>query len=207
MANPQKENGFTPIANEIMDALAKTDLSSGESRILRVVLRKTYGWNKLDDQISLSVFSQMTGMTRPGVCKSIKSLVNRCILGSKHNDTREATKYWFIKDYTKWVDSKRKGTSKQKDTSSSKQTFHLLVNKRRPTKETIQKKKKESTDIAFIAEVKNKYTWINIDTELIKMDGWLLNNPNRKKTRRFIINWLNRIEKPLNMQEAIEHVL
>jgi len=28
MANPQKENGFTPIANEIMEALMKVNLSA-----------------------------------------------------------------------------------------------------------------------------------------------------------------------------------
>jgi len=36
MASPQKENGFTPIANEIIEALCKVNLSPYESRIFLV---------------------------------------------------------------------------------------------------------------------------------------------------------------------------
>ncbi len=36
MARPQKENGFTPIANEILVALCKVNLSPYESRIVLV---------------------------------------------------------------------------------------------------------------------------------------------------------------------------
>ena len=51
----------------------------------------------------------------------------------------------------------------------------------------------------FIQSLKTNtaYSHINIDQELGKMDAWLLARPGRKKTRRFIVAWLNRIEKPL----------
>jgi hypothetical protein len=32
------------------------------------------------------------------------------------------------------------------------------------------------------------------------MDAWLLIKPERKKTRKFIVNWLNKIEKPFPTQ-------
>jgi hypothetical protein len=41
------------------------------------------------------------------------------------------------------------------------------------------------------------YQHINFDVELGKMDQWLHVNPHRKKTKRFVIGWLNRIEAPL----------
>jgi hypothetical protein len=46
------------------------------------------------------------------------------------------------------------------------------------------------------------YAHINIDQELGKMDAWLSTRPQKKKTRRFIINWLNRAEKPVNGLQA-----
>jgi hypothetical protein len=46
------------------------------------------------------------------------------------------------------------------------------------------------------------YTHLNIDQELGKMDAWLSTRPQKKKTRRFIINWLNRAEKPVNGLQA-----
>ena len=49
MASPQKENGYTPIAHEILEALAKQLLSPDEWRILMIIFRKTYGWDKKED--------------------------------------------------------------------------------------------------------------------------------------------------------------
>ena len=41
------------------------------------------------------------------------------------------------------------------------------------------------------------YSHVDINTELGKIDAWLSAHPGRKKTRRFVVNWLNKIEKPL----------
>lgn len=60
-------------------------------------------------------------------------------------------------------------------------------------------KKQKLTDAEFLADLKKNlaYAHIDIDRELAKMDAWLLLRPNRQKTRRFIVSWLNRIEKPI----------
>jgi len=53
----------------------------------------------------------------------------------------------------------------------------------------------------FLSKIKTNpaYSHVDIDTELSKMDAWLMlaKNRGRKKTPRFILNWLNKIEKPL----------
>lgn len=41
------------------------------------------------------------------------------------------------------------------------------------------------------------YAHVTLDAELGKMDAWLLTHPGRKKTRRFIVSWLNKIEPPV----------
>jgi len=43
------------------------------------------------------------------------------------------------------------------------------------------------------------YQGIDVRTELAKMDAWLLTPKarGRKKTRQFIVNWLNRVDKPV----------
>ncbi len=55
------------------------------------------------------------------------------------------------------------------------------------------------SDFDFINELKTKevYKGIDIDRELGKMDTYLMTRPGRQKTRRFIVAWLNRIDKPL----------
>ena len=52
-------------------------------------------------------------------------------------------------------------------------------------------------DDEFWAEMKRHYPGIDIDAESRKQDAWLLAHPGRKKTRQFVINWLNKVEIPL----------
>ena len=47
MANPQKENGYIMIANEIMEALAKYRIPGEQRQCLDVILRKTYGYDRI----------------------------------------------------------------------------------------------------------------------------------------------------------------
>ena len=78
--NPQKGNGYTPIANEIMEALARTHLPSSDFRCLLYIIRKTYGYHKKTDQISLNQFSQATGLKTKHVSRSLRSLEGKNIM-------------------------------------------------------------------------------------------------------------------------------
>jgi len=96
MASPQKENGYTSIANDIVEALAMTYLSSYESQILFAILRKTYGWNKKDDWISGSQLAEMTGIKKGHVSRTLKKLILRNMI------TKNDGVLSFQKDYDLW---------------------------------------------------------------------------------------------------------
>lgn len=70
------------------------------------------------------------------------------------------------------------------------------------------KVKKKIQDTGFIEELKKVYFWLDVEKELAKMDGWLLDNPHRKKSKRFILTWLNGAEdkRPVEMQESLGKV-
>jgi len=59
------------------------------------------------------------------------------------------------------------------------------------------------SDEDFIKDLKTKevYKGIDIDREFGKMDSWLMAHPGRQKTRKFIVNWLNKIDKPIGSQK------
>jgi len=59
------------------------------------------------------------------------------------------------------------------------------------------------SDEDFLKTLKTNpvYKHINIEQELGKMDTWLSTHPGRQKTRRFVVNWLNKIDKPLETQK------
>jgi len=107
MANPQKENGHVDIANEIVEALAKTYLSSRESQILWAILRKTYGWHKKEDWISGNQLVEMTGINKSHISRTLKRLINRNII------KKNGRKLGLQKNYEKWEKLPNGATSKK----------------------------------------------------------------------------------------------
>lgn len=51
MANPQLEDGYTSIANEILERLALIKISATDWRVLVTIIRRTYGFHKKVDWI------------------------------------------------------------------------------------------------------------------------------------------------------------
>ena len=80
MANPQKENGNTQIANEILDALTQAGLNGTELAIVLHVIRKTYGWHKKCDRISFTQFEKQLKKSRPTISDNIQSLLVKKLL-------------------------------------------------------------------------------------------------------------------------------
>lgn len=102
MANPQKEHGYTAISNELMEALARTSINGEARRVLDVIFRKTYGFSKKSDVISVSQISEMTGITKRNVFRGLKFLKEKNIIHSVKNDTSNIATYSINKDYEKW---------------------------------------------------------------------------------------------------------
>ena len=46
MVSPQWENGYTKIANEILESLARIRINGEARQVLDVIIRKTYGYGK-----------------------------------------------------------------------------------------------------------------------------------------------------------------
>lgn len=101
MANPQKENGFTAIANEIIEHLAKIKLTDYEARILHSLWRKTYGFNKKSDVISLSQWSESTKIDTHNVPRTLRLLASRNLILITHLSPR-TVRYQFQKNYELW---------------------------------------------------------------------------------------------------------
>lgn len=147
MANPQKEQGYTPIANEILDQIVAAKLTLYELRILIFIMRKTYGYQKKQDWISKGQFAKATGIKRTNVIRTINGLMEKNIVtktGSPHKP-----QYGIQKDWEKWeLGSPSTDTSLSRDTSLSTETGVVsnlskkgskLVSTEIPTKESITK--------------------------------------------------------------------
>ena len=108
MASPQLENGYFKIANEIAEALTRTNLSAYQSRILWAIFRKTYGFNKKEDWVSNSQLVELTGIHKQHIWRTLEELKNRNLV------TKRGYFVGFNKDYQQWRELPKGVTSHSK---------------------------------------------------------------------------------------------
>lgn len=96
MASPQIENGYTKVANELLDALCSINLSSHEWHVVHAIIRKTYGYNKKEDWITNTQIMKLTGQTQQKVSQAKRKLVVKNIV------TENGNKISINKDYESW---------------------------------------------------------------------------------------------------------
>lgn len=155
MASPQVENGYTKIANEIIETLMRTNLSSYQSRILWAIWRKTYGWNKKEDWISNNQLVMMTGIRKQHVSRTIKELIKRNMV------TKSGNKTAFNKDYTQWEKLPKQVTvtnSGNTVTNSGNKVTSLGEHKGNCTKYTLTKNKNQGKGILANSSLTPSFT-------------------------------------------------
>jgi phage replication O-like protein O len=115
MASPQREHGYTAIANEIMEALARFRIPGEQHQCLDHILRMTYGWNRKEAKISLSDFAKATNIQRTHVYRALKNLQEKKLINVTKKGNRETITYEFNKNYEEWVALPKKITGKGRE--------------------------------------------------------------------------------------------
>jgi len=144
MASPQIENGYTKIANEILDALCGIRIGGEARQVIDTIIRKTYGFSKKEDYISLSQFCAITRMRRPDVCRAInKAVLMNIVKVISKKATGQTNKYSINKDFETWkpLAKKLRGVAKKQIIISKK--ANKPVAKKQHTKERLKKVTKE----------------------------------------------------------------
>ena len=101
------DDGFTRIANELLEAVMRAGLSQHQLLVFMAVMRKTYGFNKKSDWVSNEQISMLTGIL-PHKCSAAKSaLVKRGIL------TQTGRVIGINKAVSEWSPLPVKGTEKK----------------------------------------------------------------------------------------------
>lgn len=112
---PQIENGYTKIADEFLEALIRYRGVSEQMRCFLFILRKTWGWEKKEDQIALSQFVAATGLTKPHICRALKSLEQQQLITAKSGNTK-AKIYRINKQFENWKLLPKKATLPKSET-------------------------------------------------------------------------------------------
>ena len=142
----QDVRGFI-FPNSIIDELLP-ELSHSELKCYLCVLRKTKGWNKEEDAISVSQFMKVTGLSNKAVISACESLVEREILERRSGDRN--TGIYSIKTYKTTTSEKSSlvknfpATSEKSSQVTSEKSSHTINNIKNNIQNTNKKNTKKS---------------------------------------------------------------
>ena len=142
----QDVRGFI-FPSSIIDELLP-ELSHSELKCYLCVLRKTKGWNKEEDAISVSQFMKVTGLSNKAVISACESLVEREILERKSGDRN--TGIYSIKTYKTATSEKSSlvknfpATSEKSSPVTSEKSSHTINNIKNNIQNTNKKNTKKS---------------------------------------------------------------
>lgn len=105
MSTPQLEDGFVRIANELLEAILGGGFSQRELLVLLTIMRKTYGFQKSEDDMSASQIGDMCKLARPHVTTTLNLLAQRNVITKRPG--RFGAIVGIQKDRRKWVSSEQ----------------------------------------------------------------------------------------------------
>ena len=195
---------YTQVPNVLLDKMV--DFTHTEFKVMMLICRQTFGWQRARHNISYSFFMESTGLCREAVNNAIFSLVEKGVLNRRENGN--SFTYWLNVDGVEELGGSL--ANEPIETSLPNEPILnaigllnepksvCLVDTKKERKKSIKEK---SSDEDFIKSLKTEFTWIDIEAEISRMRAWILANPGRQLTRRFMVGWLNRIPKPVVVPE------
>ena len=196
-ANPQTRDGFTEVANEILEALYRLHLSPNQWQVLLFIIRKTYGFHKKVDYIANSQVVEATGL-----CKAVVSRA-MATLEEAHVIVRRKKRMGLQKDWTLWVGLAELSTPSLELAESSTELAESSTKVSSPAvaqkiKDTIPKDKVltgrgNGTFESHLEEMKLKYPTLDVPDQWGRCQTWW-SESNRKMQRpkTALRNWLDK---------------
>lgn len=97
------EDGYTRIANSLLEALYKTPILSRESRVLLFIIRQTYGFGHKSRELSNGFIAAGTGIDIKSVSKIVKGLVSANVIEKEQAQGRKPQIMGINTQIQKWT--------------------------------------------------------------------------------------------------------
>ncbi len=109
----KSDDPFVRLPTPFHEALCRTRIAGEPRMILDAIIRKTIGWQKKEDWISLSQFMEMTGLQKNAICRAIAHLERMKIIHKKENGKKS---FYSVELKTAcWIPLPKKSTVPQKE--------------------------------------------------------------------------------------------
>lgn len=127
----QLENGYTRIANELLEQLILYKLNASQLKIVFTIIRYTYGFNRKSHNLSLTFLSKATGISKRYVSSELSKLIeeNVVLIIQEHTDT-QSRELQLNKDYKNWKSNSNvpqvnnTSTGEELNNTTDEQLFH-----------------------------------------------------------------------------------
>jgi len=200
------KGGYIKIANDLMGALIRHRIPGEVRQVVDAILRKTFGWNKYQDKITLSQFQLMTGMKKPSIIRALNKGIDHKIIYKSANGA-----YQFRRTFAEWIPftkklivSKRVNPVSQRVNKSLPKSKSPFLITKDTTKDTIQKtlvpsRAFQPPTIEKIKEYTSKENY-NIDPErfwdFYQSKGWMVGRNKMKDWKAAVRNWARAQKAP-----------
>jgi len=213
---------FTPLPNIVFDKWL-SELSPAEFKVFIAICRKTYGWHKEQDRISLSQLIKMTALSERGIINSLSKLEGYNLIAKTKQQLKNNGATSNLYSINLQEDNKQTALSatNPSELSSEPPLKSVQRQKKLLTKEintiSVQSSKSSSkqqtNEISFdfdkqefinitdkdLQQWRIAYPSTNISQEIAKAQEWLKSEPTKakqkKKFRRYLTNWLSRADE------------
>jgi phage replication O-like protein O len=208
MANPQLEDGYTPIANEILESLVRTHLSSNQWRVLLCIIRRTYGFHKKVDYIANRQIVEATGLCKAVVSRALHDLNDLSLI------VRTGKLIGFQKDWGKWGKLAEQSTlsttlaelqtteklaipSTELAESSTKVSSPRVTQNIKDTYQDISATRGKSPESfeQYTERLRQRFTDLDFNLELEKFNLYWEGKGKLKNPKLALLNWMGRARK------------
>ncbi|MCE3025755.1 replication protein [Salinicola sp. DM10] len=83
------EDGYTRIANELLELVMAAPFTLREMRVVLAVIRFTYGWNRKQARVTGGILAELTGMPATKASQTLAALVAKNVI-HRHGGSRAA---------------------------------------------------------------------------------------------------------------------
>lgn len=86
MKKPQLEDGYLRIANELFEAILSFGFTERQLKVVLSIVRKTYGFNKKEDDLSASQIGDLCGIKRNHVTETLGQLAAMGVINKRQGN-------------------------------------------------------------------------------------------------------------------------
>lgn len=111
---PELSDGYVKIANELWQALIDYDLTAAQMKLIAVIIRETYGYNRKSKNLSVSYLAKAIHRDHRNTRRALIDLIDKKVVNEYGEySARESREIGINKYYLEWVRGGRNDPSER----------------------------------------------------------------------------------------------